>query len=286
MNRMRGGCVAMAIAIHATGAVSLEGIAQDPQLPAFEVGSIKPQNGDPGFVPSSPERFVDANATLRSLIAWAWNIRSFQIEGGPAWAESQRFDVSARASQRVTERTMRLMVRQLLADRFQLRVRVEPRQMARYVLRTARADGRLGPGLQPASVDCAAVLAERFGAPAPAGSNAPACAWRVGISPPVARMFVDGAPLTEFAGLLERLLNRKVVDGTGLTGPYNVRLEFSSDQLPMGVPAADPAAPPPPPRDGLSLSTALQDQLGLKLESERGPVDVIVIESAQLPLPD
>jgi len=286
MSRSLGVCVALAVVVHATAVIALEGIAQDDRIPTFEVASIKPQEGDPGFVPSSPERFVDANATLRSLIAWAWNIRGFQIEGGPGWAESQRFDVSARAPQRVTERTMRLMVRELLADRFQLRVRVEPRQMARYVLRTARVDGRLGPGLQPASVDCAAVLAERFGAPAPAGSDAPVCLWRVGISPPVARMFVDGAPLSEFAGLLERLLNRKVVDSTGLTGPYDVRLEFSSDQLPMAVPAADPAATPQPARDGLSLSTALQDQLGLTLESERGPVDVIVIESAQLPQPN
>jgi uncharacterized protein (TIGR03435 family) len=90
--------------------------------------------------------------------------------------------------------------------------------------------------------------------------------------------------MAQFAGLLERLLRRKVVDATGLNGAYDIRLEFSSDQLPVAVPTAEiPAARP---RDGLSLFTALQDQLGLRLTSEQGPVDVIVIESAQLPSPN
>ena len=258
--------------------------AQNSDIPAFEAASIKPQDGDPGFVPSTPERFVDANATLRSLITWAWNVRGFQVEGGPDWAGSRRFDVDARSPRRVSETTMRLMMRQLLADRFQLRTRIETRQMPRYVLRTARADRRLGPGLQRARIDCSVVLAERFGAPAPAGSDAPACLWRVGITPPVARMQVDGAPMREFAGLLERLLNRRVVEGTGLTGTYDIRLEFSADQMPVAVIPGDD--PPAAPRDGLSLVTALQEQLGLKLESGRGPVEVIVIESAQLPTPN
>ena len=261
------------------------GTAQNDSIPVFDAASIKPQQGDPSFVPSSPDRFVDVNATLKSLITWAWDIRDFQVAGGPDWVGSQRFDVNARSPRPVSEATMRLMVRRLVADRFQLRTRVESRQMPRYVLRTVRADRRPGPGLQAAKINCAAALAERFGAPAPAGSNAPACAWRVGITPPVARMFVDGAPMANFAGLLERLLRRKVVDGTGLQGTYDIRLEFSSDQLPMAVPpSADAAAVPP--RDGLSLSTALEEQLGLKLESETGPVDMMVIESAQLPTPN
>lgn len=260
-------------------------VAQTADLPVFDAVSIKPQDGDPGYLPSSPDRFVDTNATLLSLIAWAWNVRGFQIEGGPDWADSRRFDVEARSPRPVSERTMRLMVRQLLADRFQLRTRIEPRPMARYVLRLARTDGRLRPGLKPTTIDCAAILANRFGAPAPTDGTAPPCPWRVGIAPPVARMVVDGASIGEFAGLLERLVNRKVVDGTGLQGTYDIRLEFGTDQLPMAVPPPD-AAVPSPPRDGLSLFTALEEQLGLKLESDRGPVDVIVVESAQLPSPN
>ena len=252
---------------------------------AFDAASIKPQDGDPAFVPSSPSRFVDVNATLKSLITWAWDVRDFQVVGGPAWIGSRRFDISARSPRPVSEATMRLMVQQLLADRFQLRTRVEPRRMARYVLRKARSGDALGPGLTAAQTNCADVLAARFGAPAPTGSNEPVCAWRVGITPPVARMMVDGATMRSFAGLLDRLLRRKVVDATGLQGPYDIRLEFSSDQLPMAVPpSAD--IPVAAPRDGLSLFTALEEQLGLKLDSDQGPVDVIVVESARLPEPD
>lgn len=258
--------------------------AQDAAVPAFEVVSIRPQLGDAGFVPTTPTRFVDVNATLRSLVTWAWNVRGFQVEGGPDWVETRRFDVSATTARPVSEAVMRLMLRQMLVERFGLVTRAEVREMPRYILRTARSDRRAGPSLAPAKLDCSIALAERFGAPAAPGSGAPECLWRVGISPPVARMRVDGAPMREFAGLLERLLNRKVIDGTGLTGAYDIRLEFSADQMPVPLPPAD--TPPAAPRDGLSLFTALEDQLGLRLESDRGAVDVIVIESARVPDPN
>jgi uncharacterized protein (TIGR03435 family) len=273
-------CVAAIVACTSAARI----VAQSGEVPAFEAASIRLQDGDPGYVPSTPTQFVDVNATLRSLVTWAWNVRGFQVDGGPEWAESRRFDVAARAPRPVSEATMRLMVRQLLADRFQLKTHIEQRQMPRYVLRTARSDRRLGQGLQAARIDCHAVLSERFGAPAPERSNGPACNWRVAIAPPVAQMMVDGAPMREFAGLLERLLNRKVVDATNLNGTYDIRLEFSSDQIPLPMPAGD--TPPAPAREGLSLFTAVREQLGLTLESERGPVDVIVIESAQLPTPN
>ena len=270
--------------VFALAACAIPLAAQNTDIPVFEVVSIRPQEGDPGFIPSSPDRFIDVNATLKSLVTWAWNVRDFQVSGGPSWADSRRFDVSARSPRPVSETTMRLMVRRLLGDRFQLRTRIESRQMPRYVLRTARPDATLGPGLKPAPIDCAEVLAARFGAPAPDGGTEPACLWRVGITPPVARMFVDGAPMSQFAGLLERLLRRKVIDATGLKGAYDIRLEFSSDQVPVAVPSGD--APVPLPRDGLSVFTALEDQLGLRLQSEQGPVDVIVIDSAELPAPN
>jgi len=258
--------------------------AQNAGVPAFEVVSIRPQTGDPGFVPSSPDQFVDANATLRSLVTWAWNVRDFQVLAGPDWADSQRFDVTARSPRPVSETTMRLMVRQVLADRFQLRTHAESRRLPRYVLRTVRPGAAPGPRLTRAAIDCTEVLAARFGAPPPDGTQQPECAWRIGIAAPVARMFVDGAPIAQFAGVLERLLRRKVVDETGLEGAYDIRLEFSSDQLPMAFPTGD--APVAPPRDGLSIFAALEDQLGLKLQADEGPVDVIVIDSARLPAPN
>ena len=104
----------------------LQAGGQKTDVPTFEVVSIRPQDADPGFIPSSPDRFIDVNATLKSLITWAWNVRDFQVSGGPPWADSRRFDVSARSPRPVSEATMRLMVQRLLADRFQLRTRVEP----------------------------------------------------------------------------------------------------------------------------------------------------------------
>ena len=93
--------------------------------------------------------------------------------------------------------------------------------MPRYVWRLARTDGKPGPRIKPVQLNCAGVLAARFGAPPPEGSHEPECAWRVGIAPPVAQLLIDGAPMPELAGLLERLLRRKVVDATGLKAPFH-----------------------------------------------------------------
>jgi uncharacterized protein (TIGR03435 family) len=134
------------------------------------------------------------------------------------------------------------------------------------------------------TTDCAAILAARAGNPPMDAAGTP-CARQVGIAPPAAFMMVDGAPMREFAGLIERLVRRPVVDGTGLAGSFDVRLDFSTEGLGFPTPPPD-AAQPTPARDVPSLFTALEEQLGLKLESRRGPVPVIVIESAQLPKPD
>ena len=278
--RRRCGLLAALIAIAGAGLP-----AQDAGLPSFEVASIKPQTGSPQYVPSSPDRYVHPQATLRSLVGYAWDVRDFQVEGGPDWTGSRAFDVSARAPGAVGDRAMRLMMRRLLAERFALRTRSETRELPSYALVRARREGELGTGLVPASVDCAAILAQRAGALPPPGDASPACAWRVGIAPPAAFMMVDGAPMGEFAGLIERLVRRRVVDETGLAGSFDVRLEFSTEGLGLPTPPPD-ATPPTPARDIPSLFTALEEQLGLKLESRRGPVPVIVIESAQLPTPD
>ena len=258
--------------------------AQEPILPAFEVASIKPGDLDAAHPPSSPDRFAMMSTTLKSLIAYGYDVRDFQIEGGPDWAGSSTYMVNAKAPGPVGQPAMRSMVRRLLAERFALRTHTESREMPIYRLVKARDDGRLGERLQPAAVDCAAILSARSGAPPPPGdTTSPQCAWRVGIAPPVAMMFVDGAPIREFAGLLERLVGRRVVNDTGLTGTFDIRLEFASDQMPtsLPLPPAGTAA-----RDGLSLFTALEEQLGLRLESTRGPVPVIVIDDASLPTPD
>ena len=98
-------------------------------------------------------------------------------------------------------------------------------------------------------------------------------------------MTLDGAPMSQLATALESLVRRRVVDETGLSGTFDMRMEFGAEQMPFTVPLP-PGATAPSPRDGLSVFTALEEQLGLKLDARRGPVPVVVIDGAEPPTPD
>jgi uncharacterized protein (TIGR03435 family) len=253
--------------------------------PAFEVASIKPRVGEraPGG-PSSPDRFTNTDATLVDLVRFAHDVQEFQVLGGPDWIRADRWDVAARAPGPASQAEMRQMVARLLSERFGLRMHGETRDMPIYELRMARDDRRLGPRMRPSAIDCAAMLeaGQRSGA---AGSTPPPCNWRVGITKTIATMVLDGAPMRRFALLLQPMLRRIVKEETGLTGTFDLQLDFAADQMNVRLPLpAD--APAPPLRDGLSLFTALEEQLGLKLESTRGPVGVLVVDAVQQPSPD
>ena len=256
---------------------------------AFEVASIKPRTGDRaiGGV-STPDRFVRADATLRDLIRYAYNVQEFQIEGGPAWLGSTRFDVNAKAASAPSSPDgMRGLVRRLLEDRFALRTRTESRDMARYDLVIARSDGRLGEKLRRSSIDCEAIV----GSGTVSAEDRARCDLRFrpkvdssGGSPRISSMtlMVQGIRLTRLATLLQNEVERIIIDKTGLDGTFDLELEFAPQaKRPIGLPG-----PPSPPADGPNLFTALPEQLGLKLESVRGAVPVIVIDRAELPTPD
>lgn len=140
------------VAFLASDAVSLDG--QDG-TPRFEVASIKPRVGDafqvsgPGIRPGGV--LTGSNVTLASLIMFAYGIQDFQIAGGPDWLRSTRYDVSTRALGEPAPERTRLMLRTLLAERFGLRARTEPRELPVYEIHLARSDRRLGPNLH----DCA-----------------------------------------------------------------------------------------------------------------------------------
>jgi uncharacterized protein (TIGR03435 family) len=281
-------CVAMLVALVPwSGAWSAQRPeAQPSAVPSFEVASIKPRVGEAVFgAPSSPDRFTYPDATLLDLIRWAHDLQGFQVEGGPEWVRADRFDVSAKAASPQPQTMMRQMLERLLRERFNLQSHVETRQLPLYHLRTARADARLGERMRPSSIDCAALIEASAVGSRTAGSSPPPCLWRVGITATIATMMLDGVSMPRFASLLQPMLQRVVVDETGLHGTYEIRLEFDADQLnvPFPLPADTPA---PASRDGLSLFTALQDQLGLKVESARGPVNVLVIDSVDRPTPD
>jgi len=265
----------MCAAVASTHALS----AQAP--PTFEVASIRrnttPNQQGAGLAGPRPGgRFIANGVTLRRLVAGAYD---WQIVGGPPWLDDDRFDIDARASAEVPPNEMRMMLRSLLADRFKLVVHTESREQPIYVLSAARSDRRLGPKLQESDAACARE-ARNFVPSVPGGP--PACGdFRMSARSLVAR----GMVMPTFAQLMRERVGRQVIDRTGLAGTYDLELKWSSDlglqQSPAGAAGASELTP-----DGLSLFTALQEQLGLRLQPDRGPVDVVVIDSAEPPTPN
>jgi uncharacterized protein (TIGR03435 family) len=226
---------------------------------------------------------VRSNTTVVQLVQYAYGMQEFQVIGGPDWVRSNRYEVSAKAESATTADRMAQMVKRMLADRFGLQTHTEMREQNTYAIVTARQDRRLGERMRPSAIDCAPIIdAGKVVPPKPGGPPAQ-CFWFVAMMNGANRMRVDGIRMPRFATFLEAATLRKVVDKTGLTETYDIDLEFLPDR--GFVPA------PPPPgvtqtAETPSLLTALQDQLGLKLESGRGPVEVIIIDGAQLPTPN
>jgi uncharacterized protein (TIGR03435 family) len=250
--------------------------------PSFEVASIKPTGPAPNFFSSSPDRFVRGNITLSGLLVYAYDVVEFQIQGGPDWVRTSRFDIEAKADGRPTAEEMRSMVKRLLAERFNLKVHIETQELPRYALVKARSDGRLGDKLRPSASDCSAPPDSRPPTPPRPGEVPPFFVmYRMGGG--VRAMKMNGRPISQLIRSIQVDAGRIVVDKTGLTGIYDIELETELLQRP-GIPAQ--VAQTVTPREGLSLFTALQEQLGLKLEPERGPVDVLIIDRVEKPTPD
>ncbi|MGH9140147.1 MAG: TIGR03435 family protein [Vicinamibacterales bacterium] len=287
------------------GAVALA--AQVPQEPppggwAFEVASIKPNSSGDGRVmmQNQPGRFVATNITLRLLIRNAYQLQDFQITGGQGWIGSDHFDINAKVPDELRAMAppapgsgpgpLQLMMRALLAERFKLAVHNETKDSPIYALVLARSDGKLGSGLRKSNVDCAAVFAAaraRGGAmppPGPPPGERMPCGMRVGPG----NLSGGGALMPQFANTLGMFAGRIVLDRTGLQGAYDVDLTWTPDQMPQ----RPPGAPDQPVQfngasidpNGPSLFTAVQEQLGLKLDSQRGPVDILVIDRAEKPV--
>jgi uncharacterized protein (TIGR03435 family) len=249
-----------------------------PKTSTFEAASVRRNNsGDPGSARNvgAGGRMVFVNFSLRQLITAAYDIQSFQLIGGPAWASTDRFDVTAKANTNAPLTELNLMLRSLLAERFKLVAHLEKRELPRYTLMKAREDGRLGPALKRAAVDCGPTGRGR-GVPAPGAPTGLPTGCRALISP--SGVDFEGQTIGELARVLGMVVRRPVTDNTGLVGGYDLRLFFAPE---AGAAAAGNTAPVDP--DAPSLFTALREQLGLKLEPERGPVDVVVIESAEQP---
>jgi uncharacterized protein (TIGR03435 family) len=271
--------------------------AQSPAVPAltFEVISIKP-NPAGRAAPTQTRvlpggQYIMTNMDVRLLIGQAYRVQSYRLLGGPAWIESESFDIVAKASADSPPargpRAFDAALQKLLAERFRLVVHTETRQLPIYELVFARNDKRPGSSLtRSPRTDCGAVLAQAGPRepggpppPPPPSGQAPPC----GMVNRIATFDADSVTLIQLANFLSAELNRRVVDRSGLQGLFNVHLAWTPDPLPAGP--LDPDLPPIDP-NGPSIFTAVQEQLGLKLEPATGPVDVLVIDSVERPTPN
>ena len=255
----------------------------------FEVASVKAnRSGESGAELSlQPGGGLTAsNVPLVDLLQLAFGYPAHRIDGLSGWALTERFDVAARSTTApgapvAGHERIALSLRALLAERFLLRTHTETRQAPVYELRLDRADGRLGPRLtQVDREDCRAIMSGRTPTAQPEPPDAPRC----GVGTGDGSIAAGGVPLSRFVEALGRLLDRPVMDGTGLAGTFDVVLAFNPEgTLELPLPPGAQARPDP---NAPSIFTALREQLGLKLVPGRGPVEVLVVDSVQRPALD
>jgi uncharacterized protein (TIGR03435 family) len=236
--------------------------------PTFEVATIKPSR--PEAQGSSilvgrggTNLFTTTNTTVADLIVFAYGLHARQLTGGPSWLESDKYDLTGKPDQpgipNVTQ--LRSMLQKLLADRFQLAFHREKKELSVYAITVAKSGSKLNKS------DSSAGILPGFGGRGPGNIG------------------VRNSTMAEFADFLQsRILERPVVDQTGLPDRYDFTLKWTPDQAQLAAMGPNAPAPPPAAADAPpDLFAAIQQQLGLKLESTKAPVDVLVIDRLQKP---
>lgn len=225
----------------------------------FEAASIKPTQSAPGSASGMSEskgRLVAKNVTLKRCVRGAYNVPESQIVGGPKWADQDRYDIEANAAVPAGDQELMLMLRSLLADRFKLALHVEQREVPGYRLVVARA------GLK---------------------ARASASDGRSIGHSTRSRIDAEGCSMAQLAQKLAEVLHQPVLDATGVAGRFDVKLEWSPDDMQAKLPPADRSNNAPDTAAGPSIFAALQDQLGLRLEAAKVRAEVLVIDSAEKP---
>jgi bla regulator protein blaR1 len=256
-SRLRG-AILTAIGVIASG---IAVIGQDSTL-RFEVASVKPNvsaDGSITFRPDPADGFFRANYPLfDGVIRYAYELQAFRVIDAPEWTRTDRFDIAAKASRAISEAERRLMVRALLADRFRMKSHFEMREHTVYLMTPSRADKRLGAGLKPRP--------ECENPPTPCQSGG------TGRQDGILLRAVTLKQLAE--GMISAVRRELVLDETGITGVFDVEMTFRPET------SSDPADARP------AFVTAMQEQLGLKLEPTRRQIEVLVIDSIERPTPD
>jgi uncharacterized protein (TIGR03435 family) len=278
---------------------------------SFEVASVKPHpasgdnrigvmmGGGPGS--NDPGRINFENVTVMNVLTQAFNVREYQISG-PSWIDSERYDITAKLPQGATKEQFRVMLQNLLKERFGMAFHVDKKELSAYALVVAKGGPKLTKAAE-APVDASGPNSPPPSPPPPPGRMGegpkdkygfpPAPAARGGnmmiMMPGKAKMVSNNTTLDRFSEMLASQLGRPVVDKTELTGKYDITLYFEPEMRGMGGMHMPPpgmhegagGAPMPPPSDGEAaptLVTAVQEQLGLKLESRKESVDYVVID--------
>jgi uncharacterized protein (TIGR03435 family) len=265
----------------APGGTAPQTATTEVKVPAFDVVSIKPDKSESGMIRfmGKPDGYSATNVSLKMLIASAYGIREDLISGEPGWAHSARYDIDAKVAgadvddlKKLSNDQRRSMLQPLLADRFKLKVHTETKQLPVYELVVAKGGSKLKEAA-PADTDGNATK----------GPDGPGRGGMMRMS----RGQVTGQaiPIASLVNVLSRQLQQTIIDKTGLTGKYDVELQWAdehSDPMFKG-PDGSPRAEPPPDSTGPSIFTALQEQLGLKLQSTKGPVETLVVDHAEMP---
>jgi uncharacterized protein (TIGR03435 family) len=237
--------------------------AQQPAAPrlTFEVASVKRLPGRPlsiNGLPPAPDRYYKPAITASELVQYAYTFRDYLVFGGPNWVREDWFEINAKAPGPVSTGELKQMLQSLLEDRFKLVVHREQREMSFYSLVLADRQGRVGMALE---------RCDNPENPAP---------LKMPTNPPSAALFAGRCyPSATIAGQASQVLQMPVVDKTGLTGLWTFLVWYAPTQT--VAPPGDATAFP-------SLATALQEELGLKLERGRGPIEVLVIDFVQHPI--
>jgi uncharacterized protein (TIGR03435 family) len=274
-----------------TGLAARPDTQAPPSRPSFEVASIKMNKAGGGKGSSTSvgtgdvlrpqgDRLLTRNATLRTIIRYAYgepngdqdfvvSLEAARVIGGPSWIRSDAFDIDAKLPPRpTTPRERTLMMRTLLEDRFALKVHLEPRTMPVYALVRARSTGVLGEQLRPRPDKCVQDVDRVTRQPIQCGLR-----FRAGY------VFGTGVFMPGIATGLFQVVDRVVIDRTQLTGRFDFEVRYG-EAPGIGQPADRQASPNP---DAPSIFVAVQEQLGLKLEATRAPIDVVVVDSVRRP---
>jgi len=258
--------LAAILVVGAWGALGQTAVDKTPidktEAPKFEVASIKPADPNvPGFrIQTAPGgRYIATGVTVKFLIAQAYGVMEFQVSGGPSWIGNERYEINAKGESGIENKPgqMGLRLQGLLADRFQLQLAGEAKEMPIYALVVAKNGAKLKEST--VGVDGRRMQTGR------------------------GRIEVQGIDMASLANTLSQQVGRKVLDKTGLTGNYDFKLEWTPEFGQPQGPKDGAAESAPVDSAGPSLFTAMQEQLGLKLESTKGPVEVLVIDRVEKP---